>query len=95
MRESTQSSVPPAIRTGRVVSAAWDFEGEGTFSVPSKIDKSNSAVSGSQVTLKMTHLFAKLGTYFQALLGTSQRDGDPSAPFTRIPNLGKVRVIVK
>jgi hypothetical protein len=85
--------VPP--NTGKMVSAAWDFEGEGTFSTTQQITKSNSNNSGSQVTLKITHIFLKPGTYFPALLATSQREGDPDSAFTRIPNLGKARVVVK
>jgi hypothetical protein len=85
--------VPPG--AGKVVSAAWDFEGEGTFSNIQEIAKSNSNLSGSQVTLKITHVFSKPGTYFPALLAASQRDGNASDFFTRVPNLGKVRVVVK
>ena len=85
--------VPP--NTGKVVSAAWDFEGDGTFSNIEEITRSNSNDSGSQVTLKITHVFSKPGTYFPALLATSQREGDPASPFTRVPNLGKARVVVK
>jgi hypothetical protein len=85
--------VPPG--TGKVVSAAWDFEGEGTFSTNQEITTSSSHSSGSQVRLNITHTFTKPGTYFPALLATSQRDGDANSRFTRIPNLGKVRVIVR
>jgi hypothetical protein len=85
--------VPP--NTGKVVSATWDFEGEGTFSTNQEITGANSNSSGSQVRLKITHTFSKPGTYFPALLATSQRDGDTNSPFTRIPNLAKVRVVVK
>jgi hypothetical protein len=85
--------VPP--NTGKVVSAAWDFEGDGTFSKTEEITRSNSNDSGSQVTLKTTHVFSKPGTYFPALLATSQREGDLASPFTRIPNLAKARVVVK
>jgi hypothetical protein len=85
--------VPP--NTGKVVSAAWDFEGEGTFSSIQAIARSTSDQSRSQVTLKITHVFSKPGTYFPALLATSQRDGDASSSFTRIPNFAKVRVVVK
>jgi hypothetical protein len=84
--------VPP--NTGKVVSAAWDFEGAGTFSNTAEIARSNSNDSGSRVTLKVTHVFSKPGTYFPALLATSQREGDPVSSYTRIPNLGKVRVVV-
>ncbi len=85
--------VPP--NTGKVVTAAWDFEGDGTFSTNQEITRSNSDSSGSQVQLKFTHVFSKPGTYFPALLATSQRDGDANSQFTRIPNLGRVRVVVK
>jgi hypothetical protein len=84
--------VPP--NTGKVVSAAWDFEDEGTFSTKQPIKKSE-ANKGSEVRLKITHTFSKPGTYFPVLLAASQREGDANAPFTRIPNLAKVRVVVK
>jgi len=85
--------VPP--NTGKVVSAAWDFEGEGTFSTNQEITRANTNSSGSQVQLKIVHVFSKPGTYFPALLATSQRDGDGKSQFTRIPNLGRVRVVVQ
>ena len=85
--------VPPG--AGRAVSAAWDLNGRGTFATTQQITKSNSNASGSQVTLKITYSFSKPGTYFPALLATSQREGDGTSQFTRIPNLGKARVIVK
>jgi hypothetical protein len=85
--------VPP--NTGKVVSAAWDFEGDGSFSSIQAIARSTSDQSRSQVTLKITHVFSKPGTYFPVLLAASQRDGDASSSFTRIPNFGKVRVVVK
>ena len=34
------------------------------------------------------------GTYFAALRATSQREGDPDTPHTRIQNLARVRVVV-
>jgi hypothetical protein len=85
--------VPPG--AGKVVSAAWDFEGQGTFSDSQKIDKANSNSTGSVVHLTMTHTFSKPGTYFPALLAASQRDGNANDSFTHIPNLGKVRIVVK
>ena len=85
--------VPP--NAGKVVSAAWDFEGEGTFSTSQEITRSNSNSSGSQVQLKITHVFSKPGTYFPALLATSQRDGNANSQFTCVPNLGRVRVVVR
>ena len=85
--------VPP--NTGKVVTAAWDFEGDGTFSSIQEIGKSNSDQTRSQVAVKITHVFSKPGTYFPALLATSQRDGNASSSLTSIPNFGKVRVVVK
>ena len=85
--------VPP--NTGKVVSAAWDFEGDGTFSSIQEIGKSNSDQSPYQVTVKIAHVFSKPGTYFPVLLATSQRDGDANSSSTSIPNFAKVRVIVK
>lgn len=39
--------------------------------------------------------FSKPGTYFPVLRGSSHRNGDFKAKFARIPNIGRVRVIVK
>ena len=85
--------VPPG--TGKIVKAEWDFEGEGTFPVTQEINASNTTASGTQVDLVTTHVFSKPGTYFPALRATSQRDGDERSPYGRIPNLGRVRVVVK
>jgi hypothetical protein len=42
----------------------------------------------------VTHRFDTPGTYFPALRGISQRQGDTATPFARIQNLGRVRVVV-
>jgi hypothetical protein len=84
-------NLPP--NTGKIVSAAWDFEGAGTFPVEEKlIPQSKTA---SSIKLKTTYTFTKPGTYFPTLLIASQRQGDKKTPYTRIKNLGRVRVIVK
>lgn len=83
--------VPP--NTGKVVSAKWDFEGDGTFPAVSQIK--NVQAGGERVTLKMTHAFSKPGTYFPTLLVVSQRQGDPHVPYACIQNLGRVRTVVK
>lgn len=83
--------VPP--HAGKVVSADWDFEGAGTFSVPGAFTPTDKA--GSRVTLKAAHTFAKPGTYFPTLRVASQRQGDAQTPFARIQNLDRVRVVVK
>lgn len=82
-------AVPP--RTGRIVAAQWDFDGAGTFPASSAIP----AGRGERITLKMTHAFARPGTYFPALRGVSQRQGDRATPYARIQNLGRARVVVK
>lgn len=82
--------VPP--HTGKVVAAEWDFDGTGTFPVKQKLNPTNKAEERLQV--KATHTFDKPGTYFVTLKGISQRQGDRTNPYTRIPNLGRVRVIV-
>jgi len=81
--------------TGKIVAAGWDFEGEKTFPVVQKIDASNRSASGTRVKLTIKHVFSKAGTYFPALRATSQREGDAHAPYGRIHNLGRVRVVVK
>lgn len=79
--------------TGTVVGAEWDFEGAGDFPIAEKFDFSNN--SFSRMTVKTTYAFSKPGTYFPVLRGSSHRNGDFKAKFARIPNIGRVRVIVK
>jgi hypothetical protein len=81
--------LPPG--TGRVIAAQWDFDGAGTFPVSSAIP----AGTGERMTVKTTYSFAKPGTYFVALRGSSQRKGDRATPYARITNLGRVRVVVR
>lgn len=85
--------VPP--HAGKVVAAEWDFDGAGTFPVVQEIKASNSDGSGTRVTLMTTHAFTRPGTYFPVLRATSQREGDAKTPYTRIVNIGRVRVVVK
>lgn len=81
--------VPPG--AGKIVSAKWDFDGAGTFPVAAAIP----ATPLSKMTISATHSFAGPGTYFPVLRVESQRDGDASTPFARVPNLGRVRVVVE
>jgi hypothetical protein len=85
--------LPP--NTGKIIGAEWDFDGEGTFPVKQEIKASNSNISATRVLLAADHVFTKPGTYFPALRATSQREGDVNTPYTRIQNLGRVRVVVK
>jgi hypothetical protein len=81
-------TVPPG--TGSIVGAEWDFDGSGGFTETSAV-----ARGAKTATVRITHSFDKPGTYFPALRGISQRDGDAATPYARIQNLGRVRVVVQ
>ena len=76
--------------TGTIVSAEWDFDGEGTFNEKSEVDGDKSSLS-----LETTHSYNKPGTYFAVLRIASQRKGNTETPFTLIRNLDRVRIVVK
>lgn len=76
--------------TGKVVAAEWDFEGAGDFPIQETLGKGRT----SRMTLTRTYAFSKPGTYFPTLRAASQRRGDAKTPFTRIQNVGRVRVVV-
>lgn len=80
--------VPPG--AGKVVAAEWDFDGSGAFAQSAQI---NHGVASAKVSV--THRFEKPGTYFAALRGTAQRQGDEVTPYARINNLDRVRVVVR
>jgi hypothetical protein len=86
VRFEAVAEVPP--HTGKVVSAEWDFAGDGGFPVKSEL------APGERVVIRTTHAFAEPGVYFPAVRVTSQRQGDAATPYGRIPNLGRVRVVV-
>jgi hypothetical protein len=85
---TAQIEVPPS--RGSVVSAKWDFEGVGTYPDGAELD--DPTLETIHVTA--THAFTNPGTYFPTLRVASQREGDPSTPFARSLNLGRVRVVV-
>ncbi|MGA5454738.1 PKD domain-containing protein [Streptomyces umbrinus] len=78
---------PPA--TGRVVSTAWDFKGDGTFTTRP------FGPPREAVEVRVTFTYTTPGTYFPALRAVAQRDGDADTPFAQIPNLGRMRVVVR
>jgi hypothetical protein len=95
-------------KTGKVVAAAWHFEGvpddmskragwsfDSSSTFPIKGRFTSADQSGSPVTLKTTYTFSKPGTYFPTLRVASQRQGDTKTPYTRIQNLDRVRVVVR
>ncbi len=79
--------------SGSIVDVEWDFEGAGTFPVNVELTASNK--KASTITLKSSHSFSRPGTYFATVKVTTQRQGNDKTPFARIPNLSRVRVVVK
>jgi len=73
--------------------SGWNFETSNVFPVKGNFTPTDK--TGSKVILKTAYTFAKPGTYFPTLRVASQREGDAKAPFTRIQNLDRVRVVVK
>jgi hypothetical protein len=91
---SADADVPP--NTGQIVKAEWDFmdpvqdvAGLGTYPVTENID------IGSSVHLAQTHTYSLAGTYFPVVRVTSQRQGDPTAPYGKIQNVARARVVVR
>ncbi len=84
--------VPPG--TGDVVAATWDFdEGDGS-NYPAADQPAGTLTPAPTVTVTATHTYSATGTYFVTLKGTSQREGNPSAPVGLIDNLDRVRIVV-
>lgn len=75
---------------GTVISARWDFDGSGDFAIEAQLKHEDDET----IALPLRHAFRGSGTFFPALLVTSQREGNEQTPFARILNLGRVRVVV-
>jgi hypothetical protein len=86
LRFSAKAQVPP--RTGKIVSAGWDFTGTGSY-LPIDLRRPKS-------TLKLhgSHRFTEPGTYYVALKVASSRSGR-AEPFAQVENLDRVRVVVR
>ncbi|MEU4311269.1 hypothetical protein [Nocardia sp. NPDC024068] len=80
--------VPPD--AGKVVRAEWSRTGGPDF-VAAEMD--GSARTSVEVTQSFT--YETTGTYFPALRATSQRHEEANTSFAQIPNLGRVRVVVR
>ena len=76
--------------TGKIVEAAWDFDGSGAFSSPAKLEQA----VGDPVVVSASHSFGATGTYFVTLRAASQREDDAETPYARVSNLDRVRIIV-
>jgi hypothetical protein len=71
---------------GSIVSAEWDFLGNGAF-------RHQSFTPEASVTLETDHAYDTPGTYFACFRGGSHRDGlSGNRPYAR--NNGRVRVVV-
>lgn len=80
---------------GKLVDAAWDFDGSGLFKDAVNLTDAKISKDGLNVELQTTRVFNKSGIYFLVLRVISQRKGDPKTPYTRIQNLDRVRVVVQ
>ncbi|WP_236549302.1 PKD domain-containing protein [Novosphingobium sp. TCA1] len=81
-------TAPPG--AGKLIAAEWDFSGKGAFDVSSRVPK-----GAQKLSVTIDHAFPAPGTYFVALRGALQREGDSRTPYARIENLGRVRVVVR
>jgi hypothetical protein len=81
------AEVPP--NAGTIVSAAWDFDGWGSFPFRHDVDGSQTSVQ-----LSTTHSYDSPGTYFATALVHSNREGKVDAEFRRLPNLASARIVV-
>lgn len=77
---------------GSVVGAEWDFDGSGKFAEKQELPVVPDARAATVSTI---HAWNKSGTYFVTLRAWSQRNGDAKTPYARLPNLARVRVVVK
>ncbi|WP_212758522.1 hypothetical protein [Paenibacillus sinopodophylli] len=83
--------VPP--NTGEIVTAEWDFEEKADFSVKAELLHLNE--ERSQAKANETYVFSKPGTYFVVLRAASNRKSGYNDFYTQVPNLSRVRVVVK
>ena len=81
--------------TGKVVRAAWCMDGSGEFAQPVDLSKAQFSANGEHVEFDTTVSYNQPGTYFPTVKVFSERKGDVQTPYTCIPNLGKVRIVVK
>ena len=81
--------------TGKVVSAAWCMDGSGEFTQPVDLSKAQYSANGEHVEFDTSVSYNQPGTYFPTVKVFSERKGDAQTPYTCIPNLGKVRIVVK
>lgn len=89
VRLTAKAIVPPG--TGKIVAASWDFDDSGTYPEKAKLPATPSAAA----KISTLHSFATPGTYFVTIRVESERNGDANSAYARIPNLARVRVVVR
>jgi hypothetical protein len=84
-----RAETPPG--TGTIIAVEWDMLGAGDW--PTRDD----AIDGTQssVTTRTVYTFDAPGTYFPSVRVSSHREGNVSAPRRRVPNIARVRVVVR
>ena len=81
--------------TGKVVKAEWCFDKTKKYTRQQDLTKAVYSTDGEHVEFETTVAYDAPGTYFPTVRVYSQREGKVGHGFTQIPNLGKVRVVVK
>ena len=82
--------------TGKVVSADWCLDDSGEYTLSVDLTKAKFGADGEHVEFDTPVSYSKAGTYFPTVKIYSERTGQAeTASYTRIPNLGKVRVVVE
>jgi hypothetical protein len=78
---------------GRIVHAAWDFEGAGDY--PREEQSSTSQDLPQLLTVKTSYSYSRPGTYFPALRASSSVDSSKGSQYAQVQNLARVRVVVE
>jgi hypothetical protein len=81
--------------TGKVVKADWCLDDTKQFILPVDLSAAKYSADGGHVEFDTTVSYDRAGTYFPTVKVCSERKGDANTTYTRIANLGKVRVVVK
>ncbi len=81
--------------TGKLVKAEWCLDDSKQFTQSIDMSKVTFNTDGSKAEFDTTISYDKVGTYFPTVRVYSQRTGNSSDKYTYIPNLARVRVVVK
>lgn len=83
-----QASVEVPSHAGKIVSLAWDVEGNATF-VPVEFGS-----PAAKMNVNTTHVYTKPGVYIPSIKVASHRSGEKNSTYCLAYNLGRARVIV-